>query len=175
LRTLTLIRHAKSSWEDSSLDDMIRPLSQRGVENTILLGNYLFTEKYFIDKIISSPATRALHTAINIGDWLGYPHKKISISNILYFGKVSKIVNSIQHLKDKHHSVCLVGHEPLISELAEYLCGDVPEKIVTCGILTIEFDVLLWADVNKYSGKMKSFITPKYLHALQQNILDRHK
>lgn len=174
MRTLTLIRHAKSSWDDPTLDDMIRPLNHRGIENTTLLGNYLFNQKFIADRIISSPATRALHTAINIGDWIGYPHKKINISNVLYFGKVSQVIEDIHHLKDKFYNVCLVGHEPLLGNLAEYLCGVAPEKFVTCGILTIQFEGVLWREIKKYAGKSTSFITPKYVHTLQQNILQEH-
>ncbi len=174
MRTVTLIRHAKSSWEDSSLQDLIRPLSSRGIENTTLLGNYIFVKKFTLDKILCSPATRAIHTAINLGDWIGYPHKNIKISKVLYYGKVGNVVKTLQQQNDKYNHICMVGHEPLLSELAEYLCGSAPEKFVTCGMLTIQFDVLLWEDINKCSGKMESFITPKYVHALQQHVLEIH-
>ncbi len=74
---LALIRHAKSSWENSALDDMVRPLNQKGHENTILMGNYLLQQRFHPKQIISSPATRALHTAINLSSWIGYNKNKI--------------------------------------------------------------------------------------------------
>jgi phosphohistidine phosphatase len=161
---LALIRHAKSSWENSALDDMVRPLNQRGHENTILMGNYLLQQRFHPKQIISSPATRALHTAINLSSWIGYNKNKIEIDSVLYFGKISNIVKLLQSNPAKNDSLCIVGHEPLLSELITYFCGEIEfKKFPTCSVVFIQFDIKQWSETLKNKGTLVSFITPKDL------------
>jgi len=166
MKTLFVIRHAKSSWENPDIDDMVRPLNQRGKESTILLGNWLKNHKIKPDYFISSPATRALHTAINIASWIYFNKAKIDIDASIYFGGTKAIIDkllSLDKLSAAPESVFIVGHEPYLGELVQRLTKDELEKFPTCAMYRIHWDAATWAEAMQMQGSKVDFITPKML------------
>lgn len=166
MKYLTLIRHAKSSWEQPDIDDMVRPLNQRGKESTILLGNWMQFQKMKPDAIITSPATRALHTAINVASWINFNKARIDIDQSIYFGGMKAMVEKLLSLDqaDKPcNEVVLVGHEPYLGELVTKLCGDELEKFPTCALYQIHWEAETWEEALKSTGSKVLFMTPKML------------
>lgn len=166
MKYLTLIRHAKSSWDHPDLDDMVRPLNQRGKEASTLMGHHLKSLKLKPDVIISSPATRALHTALNISSWLGFNSGRMDIDKSVYFGGTKAMVEKIAALDElpvNPDEVFLFGHEPYMSELVHKLTGDELEKFPTCGVYRIVWETESWAEALRKSGVKDLFITPKML------------
>ena len=161
---LSLIRHAKSSWHDTSLPDIVRPLNDRGKEALHLISAQLQQKKCYTTLLYCSPATRALHTAIAICDSIGYPKNKIITNSAIYYGEVNDIINL---LNTHHHepTITIVGHEPLLSDLCDYIYGDSPAKFSTAAIANIQMNIQSWKDDLHLKGKLISFITPKELIA----------
>lgn len=161
MRQLTLIRHAKSSWEDTGLDDFDRPLNARGRENAPLMGSRLHDEGICFDLIVSSPALRAITTAQLIADQTGYPHADILEEASIYESTVNSLLKVIQSLQDEYLCVALVGHNPGISGLACYLSDQSGLNFPTCAFAQLEFDVNHWRCVSAKSGQIKRYDYPK--------------
>lgn len=166
MKYLSLIRHAKSSWEQPDIDDIVRPLNTRGKESTILLGNWLHTQKIKPQLISTSPATRALHTAINVASWINYTAARIDIDAKIYFGGSKAIIEKIIALDELEAPVselAIIGHEPYLSELVTRFTGDELEKFPTCSLYRIYWDADTWESALNTMGSKVSFITPKML------------
>lgn len=161
MKQITIIRHAKSSWVDFELDDMVRALSQRGKKNLHEIGVFLKEKNISPNYFITSPATRALHTAIEIAKTVNFDIENIDINALIYFGNTNSIIKYIQHIDDKHDKLFLVGHEPILSLLIEKLSDTMLEKFPTCAVFQIQFDVKNWSKISK--GKANFYITPKML------------
>jgi phosphohistidine phosphatase len=163
MKFLTLIRHAKSSWEQADIDDMVRPLNPRGKESTILLGNWFRLQKIRPDAFITSPACRALHTAINLASWINFNKSRLDIDQTIYFGGTKAMAEKIAGLDDSIQEVFMVGHEPYLSELVTRFTGDELEKFPTCAAYRICWDLDSWEQISQHSGSKHTFITPKML------------
>ena len=159
MKTLYIIRHAKSSWKDMSLDDYDRPLNKRGKLNAPLMGSRLKKETVKPDIILSSPAKRAKSTAKIIAKKLKYS-KKIVFNEDVYESSPSKLHKILTKIDDKNSIVFLFGHNPELNMLAENYV-DFDENIVTCGVVEIEFDCKRWTDIGKKNAKLISFDYPK--------------
>ena len=159
MKKLHIIRHAKSSWNDLSLDDFNRPLNKRGKENAPFMGAKLKKKKIVPDMIISSPALRAKATAELIAKKIKYS-KKIIFKNDMYDSSARELHKMLTNIDDKNDIVFLVGHNPDINMLAEKYVN-FNENIVTCGIVEIEFDCKKWKDIRRKNAKFISFDYPK--------------
>lgn len=161
MKYLTIIRHAKSSWENPDLDDLVRPLNERGLQSIKIIGNYLKGKQIQPDLVIASPATRALQTAIGIGTYLNYTPDDLLIKQEIYFGNPTSIFSILKNLNDVLNDVFLFGHEPILSSLIEMLTKNQLDKFPTCAVYRIAFDINHWNAIKK--GKMAFFVTPKQL------------
>lgn len=163
MKTLYLMRHAKSSWKDSTIDDFDRPLNKRGLNDAPLVGKYLYNQKIAFDEIISSPARRAANTAELIANEIKFDHKIIFESSI-YNANSSDLLKVIRSIKEDVHQFILIGHNPSLNELANYLLKEEIDNIPTAGVVAISFDVD-WKEIIEKSGKLVFFIYPKILKA----------
>ena len=118
MKTLFLIRHAKSSWDDPALPDKDRPLGDRGRRDAPKMGKRLAKRDVKPDLILSSPARRAFTTAEIMAKKLDYKLKHIVVDDRLYAGAVHDLLNVIHKLGDKLERVMLFGHNPELTELA---------------------------------------------------------
>jgi phosphohistidine phosphatase len=159
--TLFLIRHAKSSWKDSTLSDKARPLNKRGKNDAPLIGKILNEKKEYADLMISSPAKRALKTAEKIAEETGYKVKNIELSDKLYFAGYKDFIDEIRKIPVNNMTVFLFSHNPGITEFANEISGSDIENIPTCGAVKINFDMKSWKDIGETSGKQEYFIYPK--------------
>jgi phosphohistidine phosphatase len=148
MKTLFLVRHAKSSWDDTELLDKDRPLNDRGKRDAPRMGRRLAKRDLKVDLILSSPASRAITTAEIIADKLDYKFKDIVVDARLYPGAVDDLVNIIHKLGDKLDRVMLVGHNPALAELAHSLSSEITD-MPTCAVAEFTFNTKSWADASE--------------------------
>jgi len=161
MKTLYLVRHAKSSWKYPNLDDFERPLNNRGRKNAPFMGKVLKKLKVAPDLVISSPANRASTTARMIAAAINYPLGNIRYSEAIYEFSEKALIHVVKQINDAVNKAMVVGHNPALNGLANYI-GDQPiGNIPTCGAICVELDISSWAKLNAHCGKLKFFEFPK--------------
>lgn len=162
MKLLTLIRHAKSDW-NNDLSDFDRPLNQRGLNDAPIVGKYLSTNIPKPDLIISSPAVRADSTAKIIAKELNYPGEKIVSQDELYLCSISEYIEILieQHIKVNH--IIIVSHNPGTTGFANILTNSNINNVPTCGIVHIKLDIVKWEEIEPGLGKLLMFTYPKQI------------
>ncbi|MEJ2444081.1 MAG: histidine phosphatase family protein [Exilibacterium sp.] len=160
-KTLYLLRHAKSSWKDPLLADALRPLNKRGRKNAPLMGWRLAALGVKPQRIIASPALRAVTTARVVGSILGIESDTIEVDEALYCYSTQGLRDVVERLDDKWYCVLLVGHNPAITGLVNALVAADIENVPTCGIVGLEFTAQTWAGINEGRGRLTLFEYPK--------------
>ena len=161
MKTLYLVRHAKSSWKYPSLDDFERPLNKRGRKNAPFMGEILKKLEVTPDLVISSPANRAAMTARTIAAGINYPLEDIIYSEAIYEFSEDALFYVIKEIDDSVDSAMVVGHNPATNGIANYI-GDQPiSNIPTCGVCCVELDISSWSNIGKNCGKIRFFEYPK--------------
>jgi phosphohistidine phosphatase len=150
MKTLILVRHAKSSWEDAALPDKERPLNERGKRDAPDMGKRLAKRDVKPELILSSPARRAFATAKIIAKSLRYKLKNIVVDDRLYPGAADEILNSIHRLDKQLDRVMIVGHNPALADLAHRLSSEI-DRMPTCAVAKFRFDVKAWSMVDTSS------------------------
>ncbi|MCK9374356.1 MAG: histidine phosphatase family protein [Sulfuricurvum sp.] len=161
MKTLYLIRHAKSDWENPALDDFERPLNKRGEKNAPFMGEILAKHQIHPDLILCSPALRAKTTALKIAEKVGYKGKKIDYRESLYLADIRAIEALLQSLCTSDNTVFIVGHNPGLTLFAEYISGILIENIPTCGIFCVTLKKDDWSTLGRDSADFVSFEYPK--------------
>ncbi|ALI98538.1 SixA phosphatase family protein [Rufibacter tibetensis] len=162
MKTLYLLRHAKSSWEYEELSDHDRPLTKRGRSDAPLIGQELVEREVKLDMIISSSAVRAISTATLIAKELKFDPERIGVQEELYLIATDDLKVFIQSLPDEYDRVMLVGHNPALTELANQLSTEKSiANIPTAGIVAISFDCNYWGEISPDNSKLLFFDFPK--------------
>lgn len=161
MKTLYIVRHAKSSWDDHSLDDFDRPLNQRGERDAPVMGEVLKDHGARPDIIISSPAKRAESTAMAIAAASRYSATNILFEPKIYEASVATLISVIQNIPHDARTALMVGHNPGFTDLVYYLTGRGVDNVPTCGACEIEFDLTSWSKVSKRKGELIWFDFPK--------------
>ena len=161
MKKLTLIRHAKSSWEYPELMDYERPLNTRGLKNAPEMGKRLAAKGIKPDLIMSSPALRAITTAGLIAGQVDYSAEKIVKNNQIYDAWLDDLVKVIHQVPDDIHHLFLIGHNPGLPDLAEHLCNFEVYKFPTCAVVQIEFNTTGWKNLAGKSGIVSFYDYPK--------------
>ncbi len=146
MKTLLLMRHAKSSWDEKKEDDRDRPLSKRGKKNAEAIGGLLKHEDLTPDLILASSALRARQTAEYVIDEMKY-HGDVCYLNKLFMGEVEVYVQQIQGLGDDINTLLLIGHSPVLDTLLQMLTGKV-ESLPTAAVAYLRLPVNSWKEVN---------------------------
>lgn len=162
-KTLILMRHAKSSWDNPTLDDKDRPLNKRGKRDAPEMGKRLAGDGFTPEVVISSPARRALKTAQSAALELGFEKSDVVIEDNLYSWDSNSALEAIWGLDDKLASVMIVIHNPAITDLVNELTGSDIENIPTSGVAVIGFDAEKWSKVQAGTGELVEFDYPKKL------------
>lgn len=160
MKNLYLIRHAKSDWSDESISDFERGLNKRGKKAIITMANALKEKKVMPDLILSSSAKRARLTAKGLAKEIGYTGK-IKYTDALYMADPLDVVSMIKEIKDKYDDVCIVGHNPETTELAEMMLDDYIDNVPTLGIVALELPIKHWQIFKPEKVKLNFFIYPK--------------
>jgi phosphohistidine phosphatase len=161
MKTLSLVRHAKSSWKDKTLSDHDRPLNKRGKRDAPRMGRRLAKASICPDLIVTSTAVRARRTAEKIAAEIGYPISHIMMDEELYLSGVSGVLDLIHNLGDANNHVMLFGHNPDMTDLVNLLTGSSIENVPTCGIAHIRFDTDAWSRVGTVVAELIGFDYPK--------------
>lgn len=149
MKTLYLIRHAKSDWGLNQLSDIERPLNERGYSDANKMSLILKDKKIIPDIIISSPAIRAVSTALIFCRNLNQDPKTIEINQQLYDTSIKEYLRCITQTDNKFKTVFLFGHNPTITNMANELTKACSEEIPTCGIVGITSDEKDWKHFEK--------------------------
>jgi phosphohistidine phosphatase len=157
MKTLYIVRHAKSDWEIEGIADYERPLSGKGIKDAHHKTALLTEKEKGVDLIISSHAFRALNTAVIFAKLLDLPFNKISISEAIYGSDEMELLKLIQKIDDKYSSVMLFGHNPEFTELSRLIALSEFEKIPTSGIVCIECDVQSWKNIAPGKGNVRFY------------------
>lgn len=162
MKTLYLVRHAKSSWKFEELSDHDRPLNKRGRSDAPLIGQELADRNVEVDLIISSSAVRALTTATLVAKELGFPLEKIGVQEELYHTEAEDLVKFAQSLPDEYDSVMLVGHNPAITEAINALSAEKTiANLPTSGVAGFSFDCAYWGQLSKENARLLFIDYPK--------------
>lgn len=161
-RTLLVMRHAKSSWDEHSLNDSERPLNVRGKKDAPMMGKRLKKEGYSCDLLMSSPATRAYSTAKAVAMVLDYPKKEIVLEESLYLADMDDYLHLLKDIDDNVIHLMIVSHNPGSEELVEYLTSMTFEKFPTAAYALIEIEGS-WSNIK--SGRLLRFDFPKSSHS----------
>lgn len=161
MKSLYLVRHAKSSWDNPSLEDSKRPLNHRGKENAVLMGKILRKRNEIPDLIISSNAKRARNTARRFAKEIGYPIKDIIEDKKLYMADSIDFEKVISKVNDDIKALMLFSHNPGITNFLNSISGSDITNIPTSGICRIDFDIKSWNEINDSKGNLIYFDYPK--------------
>ena len=160
MKTLFLVRHAKSSWGDTALPDKDRPLNDRGRRDAPKMGERLGNRDVKPDLILSSPAMRALTTAEIIAKKLDYRRKDIVVDDRLYAVGADELLDVIHKLGDKLECVMLFGHNPELTELAHRLSSKITH-MPTCAVAEFTFDAKWWSRIGEVKPAKVTLDYPK--------------
>ena len=161
MKTLYLVRHAKSSWDNANQSDHERPLNQRGERDAPRMGKRLRKRGDQPEVIISSSAVRALTTASILATALDYPTSDISIEERLYGAEPEDVLSIIGNLDDGIHCAMLVGHNPTFTALINALGRCDLDNVPTCGIAVLTFPIDSWKNMTTIQGTLVDFDFPK--------------
>lgn len=161
MKRLLLLRHAKSSWDDTSMADFDRPLNARGRQAAPFMGKLIALEKMMPDIIVSSPAKRAVETAELIKNNGGL-NANIRFDERIYEATTETLRQVISSFDDSAQSVLLVGHNPGFEGILNYLTGKAL-SMPTAALAIIEFEVDSWSDLKPSKGTLERLLRPKDL------------
>ena len=168
VRTLMLLRHAKSDWDSYAGDDFARPLAARGRKAAEQMGVWMRRDGSVPDYVISSPAVRARETVRILYEALGRDATHIGYEDSLYLADAGALLSIVRGFPDEAKSVMLVGHNPGLEELLIYLCGEsVPTaangKLLPTATLAQIAVVAAWRNLWRNSGRLIAITRPKDL------------
>lgn len=159
MKQLFLLRHAKSSWDNSSLSDFERPLNRRGRTAAPFMGELIAKRKIQPGIIVSSPAVRARQTAELFKEAAGL-RCPLRFEKQIYEASLADLRIAVSELEEEFASALLVGHQPGTGELIRFLTGESPEVPTAC-FTSISLKVDKWADIRSGSGKLDLILRPK--------------
>lgn len=161
MKTIYLVRHAKSSWDNPSLRDIERPLNKRGLRDAPFMAKLLSAKGIKIDQLISSPANRAYTTATYFAKALGKDQAEIQQMDEIYEAYSRDILNIVNSLPATLDTVMLFGHNPTFTSFANFFSRDYIANMPTCSIVQIDADVSSWEKFNERTGRVVAFHYPK--------------
>ncbi len=162
MKTLLVLRHAKSSWKDGNLTDHERPLNHRGKHDAPGVGELLLDQKLTPQRILCSTARRARNTAELVMDACEYAGELTLLSE-LYDAPADNYLQAIKQLNDDDDIVMIVGHNPAIEELVQLLTGEY-QPMSTAALAHIQFSAAHWKDVGLRKGELAAVWRPREAH-----------
>ncbi len=154
MKRLVILRHGKSSWDNSFLDDFDRPLNERGKANSSDMGVFLLEKFGMPDIILTSTAKRAFDTANNAAKSMKYQTKEVISDSALYLASVNTILKSVGKLSDTATSCILVGHNPGLTDLVNFL-GVRLDNLPTASAICFTFDTENWNEISPSNAKFE--------------------
>ncbi|PKP09147.1 MAG: hypothetical protein CVU09_12485 [Bacteroidetes bacterium HGW-Bacteroidetes-4] len=163
MKTLMLMRHAKSSWKEPLPEDRDRPILKKGIKRTKRTALFIKEKGLIPELILSSPAVRAWQTAELLIEEL-VTNLKIKQVDAMYPGSSAALLKTIWQVNNKYSRLMIIGHNPGLSDLACYLLGNQEASwIPTSGLVVISFVNGRWQETKPGEGVMLHYIQPKAL------------
>ena len=159
MKTLYILRHAKSSWDDATMTDFERPLNQRGLKTAPFIGKLMKERGLVPDVILSSPAKRACETAKLVCESAGF-ETQIKLDQRIYEATVGTLVSIVMEIDDSFDSALLVGHNPGAEGLVYYLTSEIA-RMPTAAITVINIKIGGWNTIDDGCGELKKTYRPK--------------
>jgi phosphohistidine phosphatase len=174
MKTILVLRHAKSDWNAPHQADFDRPLAKRGRKDAPLMGEVLALLQCVPDKILASPATRARQTVELVAKACGY-EEPVRWEDSFYGGSSADLIRALQGLPDTVERPLLVGHNPTLEEaVATLLTSNVSYwneglvvRIPTAGLVCLDVYITDWADLEPGNGVLRWFLTPRLVKAIR--------
>ncbi len=167
MKTVYIVRHAKSSWAYQGIQDIDRPLKKRGILDSHLMAGFLSQKLDKPDLFVSSSAIRALHTAMIFTEHFKYPLTNLYIKKSLYSFSDGYLVKTIMALDDAFDTAIIFSHDHGINTFVNKYGSKTIDHVPTCGVIGIRFETEHWKSINKdktiKKGKTILFETPKKL------------
>jgi phosphohistidine phosphatase len=164
MKTIYLVRHAKSSWKNPQLDDIDRPLNKRGKRDAPFMGKLLKEKGIRPDLMITSPAKRAYSTAEYFASEINYPLKEIQTNKDLYDADADNILTLIKKTDDNIKSIMIFGHNPGLTNVQNFICKKHIDNIPTSAVVSLGLNVDHWNQIKQNSCELEFFGFPqKYL------------
>lgn len=161
MKTLHLIRHAKSSWDHPDLADVERPLNDRGEQACRLMAPAIYEAGCRFENVFCSIATRAQMTIQGISDALPDMQIQWEVDPELYTFSSNDIIDWLSRLNNGIRDVVIVGHNPAFTSVINQLGDQHLDNLPTCGYAQIELPTHFWKDLEETPGKTKVVLTPK--------------
>lgn len=161
MRNLYLVRHAKSSWDTPGLRDINRPLNERGLREAPQMAKLLFKQGVQPDLLVSSPAKRAIGTALFFAEAFGVPDEAVQRIPDIYEADVRDILRIVCALPDSAQTVLLFGHNNTLTDVANLFTEDFIENVPTCGVVRIESGAATWREFYEGNSAVKTCFFPK--------------
>ena len=160
MKTLLILRHAKSSWQNNDLSDHDRPLNPRGQRDAPNVGTWLRNEDLIPEAVLSSSAKRARQTAQAVAQECGCAGE-LQLSRELYAGGPEAYLEAIRNLSSSVDCALVVGHNPDLEELVEILTGE-SVRLPTAALAHLQLDIQGWQDLNEEEqGELINLWTPR--------------
>ena len=159
MKTLILVRHAKSSWDTVGTDDFDRPLNERGKKDAPEMASRLKKRDIKIDTFISSPAKRAHKTAKYFAEEFKVDKDEIELIKKLYGASVTSFLEVVSAIDDKYKTAIIFSHNPGITEFANTLSGVHIDNMPTCSMFAVRADTNKWADFLKNENSFLFFVS----------------
>ena len=159
MKTLYVLRHAKSSWDDQSLSDFQRPLNKRGIRTAPFMGELMTSKKLIPDAIISSPAERAKQTAFFVKQ-AAHLDAGIQFNQGIYESSTNNLLYIVNGIDDLYSSAMIVGHNPGFEGIVETLSGEY-QRMPTATLAVIDLDIESWSESKQKCGVLREILRPK--------------
>lgn len=161
---LYLLRHAQTLEKRQEEMDSDRQLTSIGSQNATRMGRNLKQKQILPDIILSSPAVRAQTTAEQVAEQIAYDPFKIHFNHEIYNASVRTLLEVVNNMKNEWQTVLIIGHNPSISYLAEYITGEAIGNMSTCGLVYIEYNGDDWSHLSEGAGDFKWYEYPDLLN-----------
>lgn len=170
MKTLILLRHAKSSWSDPAASDFDRPLNKRGHRAARTIGRELRSRGIGFDSVVASPAARVVETLTDLSEGYGSPIEP-DYDRRIYLASASALLEIVRQADDSAERLLIVGHNPGLETLAMLLTredgnglrGELAVKYPTATVAEIALPVEHWREVAEGGGHLNRFIRPRDL------------
>lgn len=149
MKILYIVRHAKSSWEYSGIEDIDRPLKKRGIKDAHLMSKFLSKKVDKPDVFITSSANRALHTAVIFCENFSFPHANLQIKRQLYSFSDGYLAKTVNALDDGFNSAIIFSHDHGINTFVNEFGNKPIAHVPTCGVIALQFEEKHWKNIKK--------------------------
>tara|TARA_E500000081_G_scaffold96110_1_gene97185 strand:+ start:4334 stop:4816 length:483 start_codon:yes stop_codon:yes gene_type:complete len=159
MKEIFFLRHAKSSWDDFALKDFDRPLSTRGIQDAELMGNFFRSKKIKLDLVLSSPSKRTKET---IEHFFSKDKPKLEFIDNIYHASMEDILDELYQISEEINTVMIVGHNPSMHDITEFLTQKFLNKYPTCALAQITTENK-WTELTQGCSSLKNFMKPSEL------------